>query len=1020
MAQSAQTPSQEVRGLRPYLSPLGAWALAFGCSVGWGSFVMPGSTFLPLAGPWGTAIGMLVGGLVMLLIGTNYYYMMKKYPDCGGTFAFVKQELGYDHGFLSAWFLSLVYLAIVWANATAIPLICRNLFGNLLSIGPHYQVAGFDVYLAEALVSAGAILFSGLVCLAGGRLSSVIQSIFAIILIGGVTICAASIFLGNGVSITEIQPRFASDGSHALQIFRIVALAPWAYAGFESISHSSEEFHFPVKRAIAIMISAVVTAALAYSLLALIAVSALPKGAADWKDYILHLSEYSGVQSLPTFHSVFTYMGKAGFLLLGLTTAGGILTGLIGNTIASSRLLYAAARDDMLPKKFAQLRRNGVPRTAILFVMLISLPVPFLGRTAISWIVDVNTIGATIAYLYTSVVAYKAARRDGNRIVMYTGILGAFISGIFTLYFLIPNFWSVEALTAESYLILIGWGILGFLFFYSVFQNDKRHRFGKSTVVWIVLLFLLFFLSMLWFRESSNTKSAEVLKELSAYHENELEEHGYKPDATEKKDTDYYLDKMVAKFNHEMQQNSLIQMAIIFLALFIMFKIYSSMYQRAQMLAVEKAAAEESNRAKSAFLSNMSHDIRTPMNAIIGYTEITKEIEGLPEDAAEYLGKIEASSRHLLALINDVLDMSRIESGKMELDLQRANLAQTVGEIKDLFATQMEMKGIEYTVDTDDVSDPYVLCDANRLNRVLLNLVSNAFKFTPADGSVRVVLTQEGSSTAPELENGTSPEVLGGQDTESAHEGQGTEPAQGGQTAAPARIGHYVIRVKDSGMGMSPEFAARVFEAYEREKTVSKIQGTGLGMAITKSIVDLMGGKITVETEQGKGTEFILHLDFAITKAPAKKKPQASSTSPSDSPDSKPAELDFSQFKLLLVEDQVVNREIATMILKKSGFQVETAENGKIAVEKVQASQPGDFAAVLMDIQMPVMDGYASSQAIRALEDPQLAKIPIIAMTANAFAEDVQKAKAAGMDAHIAKPIEIGKMIETLTEILST
>jgi CheY-like chemotaxis protein/anti-sigma regulatory factor (Ser/Thr protein kinase) len=268
-----------------------------------------------------------------------------------------------------------------------------------------------------------------------------------------------------------------------------------------------------------------------------------------------------------------------------------------------------------------------------------------------------------------------------------------------------------------------------------------------------------------------------------------------------------------------------------------------------------------------------------------------------------------------------------------------------------------------------------VLCDVNRLNRVLLNLISNAYKFTPEGGSVTVTLRQ-------------------------------TAPANGEGKAS------YELRVKDTGMGMSPEFAAKVFEAYERERTtaVESIQGTGLGMAITKSIVDLMNGSIDVETEKGKGTEFIIRVDFPIVE----EEPEGGEAAA----DGAAPKIDFSKIRLLLVEDNEINREIATILLEEAGFQLDEAENGQIAVEKIAASRPGDYQLVLMDIQMPVMDGYEAAQAIRALDNPELAKIPIVAMTANAFSEDIQAAKDAGMDSHIAKPLDVAKMMDTLAEVL--
>ncbi|MBR0262146.1 MAG: response regulator [Selenomonadaceae bacterium] len=411
--------------------------------------------------------------------------------------------------------------------------------------------------------------------------------------------------------------------------------------------------------------------------------------------------------------------------------------------------------------------------------------------------------------------------------------------------------------------------------------------------------------------------------------------------------------------------------------------------QQTELIA-QKERAEEANKAKSTFLSNMSHDIRTPMNAIVGYLNLAKDLhkicetcplyqnepckDNIPDRMFEFLNKIDASSQHLLALINDVLEMSRIESGKMELELDGMNIVTALDEVHDMFATQMKGKNISFDVNTSAVTDKFVICDKNRLNRVLLNLLSNAYKFTPEGGKISVKLNQ-----------------LGDRHDDKAD---------------------YELRVKDSGIGMTPEFAAKVFEAFERERTstVSKIQGTGLGMAITKSIVDLMNGDIKVITAPGEGTEFVINLSFKLAdemreEIAAENKHAAQV-------------VDFTDKKLLLVDDIEVNREIAKMLLESEGFIVDTATDGKDAVEKIAASKPGDYDAVLMDIQMPIMNGYEAAKKIRKLENSELAKVPIIAMTANAFSEDVKNALDAGMNGHIAKPIDVPKMMETLAKIL--
>lgn len=392
--------------------------------------------------------------------------------------------------------------------------------------------------------------------------------------------------------------------------------------------------------------------------------------------------------------------------------------------------------------------------------------------------------------------------------------------------------------------------------------------------------------------------------------------------------------------------------------------------------------AQVASRAKSTFLSSMSHDIRTPMNAVIGFTILAIANVTDTQKVKGYLEKILSSGNHLLSLINDVLDMSRIESGKIELEEKEINLPDMLYDIKTIISGQIHAKQLELHMDVVDVTDEDVYGDKTRLKQVLLNLLSNAVKFTPAGGTVSVRISQ-------------------------------IHPAPEGR-------GKYEIRVKDTGIGMSQEFAQRIFEPFEREhtSTVSRIQGTGLGMAISKNIIDMMGGTIEVQTEQGKGTEFIIQLELRLQTGQRSvgkiKEPEAHQL-PDINVNSR-----FAGKKLLLAEDNELNREIALEILGGYGFDIDTAENGAEALEKVALSKPGDYDLVLMDIQMPVMDGYEATRRIRALENPNLAAIPILAMTANAFDEDRRAAADCGMDRFLSKPINIDEMIQVLQEVLAS
>ena len=523
-------------------------------------------------------------------------------------------------------------------------------------------------------------------------------------------------------------------------------------------------------------------------------------------------------------------------------------------------------------------------------------------------------------------------------------------------------------------------------------------------------------------------------------------------------------------------------------------------------VAVKKA--ESANCAKSTFLSNMSHDIRTPMNAIIGFTTLALSNIDDTDRVKDYLGKTLASSNHLLSLINDVLDMSRIESGKNHLEEVEVNLSDVLHDLKTIVSGQIYAKQLELYMDAMDVTDEDVYCDKTRLNQILLNLLSNAIKFTPAGGTVSVRVRQ------------LAGKVRG--------------------------CGQYEFRIKDNGIGMSQEFAQKIFEPFERERTstVSRIQGTGLGMAITKNIVDMMGGTIEVQTAQGKGTEFtvcvpmraqteqrpvekiteleglkalVVDDDFntcdSVTKMLVKVGMRAEWTLSGkeavlrarqsiemsdvyhayiidwrlpdmngievtrqirslhdDTPiiiltaydgsdiemeakaagvtafcskpmfmsdlretlmsalGQKPADAvqrllpeknaDFKGKHILLVEDNALNREIAQEILREYGFLVDTAENGAVAVEKVSTAAPGSYDLVLMDVQMPIMDGYTATRKIRALDDPARAKLPILAMTANAFDEDRRNALESGMNGFLSKPIVIGDLVQELHKIL--
>lgn len=405
-----------------------------------------------------------------------------------------------------------------------------------------------------------------------------------------------------------------------------------------------------------------------------------------------------------------------------------------------------------------------------------------------------------------------------------------------------------------------------------------------------------------------------------------------------------------------------------------------------QKEALEKALvdAEQANKAKSRFLSNMSHDIRTPMNAITGFANLAQTHIEDKIQVKDYLNKIQSASKHLLNLINDILDMSRIESGKVQIEESEVSLSEVLTDVNNLIQPMAKDKNIDFQIQNEIVNN-YVYCDKLRLNQVLINLLGNSVKFTPDGGEISLRIFQE--------------------------------------MVAPDGYGVYIFKVKDNGIGIGKEFQESIFQAFEREKSTenSGIQGTGLGLSITKSIVNMMGGKISVESEIGKGAEFTVKVVFMLqdvdeTAISIEEKHQEIKRKEAAEKEEQKAL--FTGRKLLLVEDNNLNREIAKKLLSEQGFIIDEAVNGKEAVDKVEASHSGEYAVVLMDIQMPIMDGYEATKKIRDLDNRILANIPIVAMTANAFGEERKKAFSCGMNGYVTKPIEIDVLFETLKQII--
>ncbi len=1096
----------------PYLGALGAWALAFGCSVGWGAFVMPGNTFLPLAGPVGSAIGLGLGALVILIIAANYHFLMNRYPDAGGTYTYTKHCFGYDHGFLSAWFLILTYVAIIWANATALPLIARTLLGSTFQFGFHYVIAGYHVYMGELILAVGSLVLGALVCLR--RTAAVrVQILMAVLLFAGIVICFVAGAAGTKVE-APFQPMFSDPRNPVNGIFTVFALAPWAYVGFESVAHSAGESRFSLRHSFLIMTLALVAAGLAYIFLNLLAVTALPEGTGNWVEYTQSLDGRQGLASQPTFFAAGSAMGSAGSTILGVAALCGIFTGLIGNYIALSRLLTSLAEDGMLPAFIGETNAHQVPKKAILCICFVSVLLPFFGRTAISWIVDVTTVGATIAYAFASASAWKAAKEQPGRLYRITGITGMILSLLFALEFLIPNIVSIKTLATESYLILAFWGILGFVVFRIILKRDEHRRLGRSTVAWIVLLGLIIFTSSVWMRQ---TTEASMEKTVTSIRTSLLEQQGNAdagilPSSGEARTAAYEdMTEGLRGVNSTLAVSMVIQIGLIIAALAILFDIYSHTQKREQKTEIEKAVAEDASRAKTSFLSNMSHEIRTPMNAIIGLDSIALRNPNLQPQTREHLEKIGASAKHLLGLINDILDMSRIESGRMVLKNEEFSFREFLDQINIMINGQCVDKGLHYDCDLIGRVRDYYIGDDMKLKQVLINILGNSVKFTSPPGRI--------SLTVEETEERESECVL-------------------------------LFRMKDTGIGMEPSFIPRIFEAFSQEDaaTINRYGGSGLGMAITKNFVEMMNGTIHVESEKGVGSVFTVTVtlgrsersfrsesgisipqgfraavvdDDEISREHARivlesigihadvftsahlalenlhqareqgrpyhlvltdyKMPDMNGAeltrnlrtfdegetivflltgynwgiieeetlatgvdsimakplftdnllkeistvlarrsgvneTEANKPESPPDRSLLAGRRVLMAEDVEQNAEILEDLLDLEGIESEHAENGEIAVRMFSEMPEGYYDAILMDVRMPVMDGLTATKTIRSLSRPDARTVPIIAMTANVYDEDVERSLRSGMNAHLSKPIEPDLLYRRLAE----
>ncbi len=950
-------------GLTRYLSTLGAIALSFGYAVGWGAFVMPGTTFLPGAGPLGTVIGVLFGALAMGIFAVNYHRLTNRYSGPGGAATFAQRVFGEDHGFVVAWFLWLTYIAILWANATAMILIVRFTLGDVLQFGFHYTVAGFDVYFGEAVLAIILILVCGGICLLSKKLAVITQIVFAAILAAGVFFFFFFALAHHKGGMAAMAPAFMDDVNPIMQISRILALMPWAFVGFEAITHSSGEFRFHREKTFAILTVAIVLSSAVYLLLALLPVITLDADHRSWIEYIRELPSLSGIKSVPVFASAEHLLGRRGVALMSTLMIAGQITGIIASIVAISRLMHAMYKSNILPKQLGALNAAGIPRNAILFIVGISCVIPFFGRTAIGWPVDVSSIGAAIAYGYTSAAAFRI--RDNSEkyrhyFIKGSGLVGVVFSIFFCLLLVIPNYITGSVMAAPSYLLLAVWCILGFLLYHRVFKEGHQHRFGRSMVVWNSLVVTIIFASLMWVRQSSFESAKSTIYECMTLIAGN--------DSAEKEQ----IIQKLGSLNVSMLCSAVVEMTLLLVSLGILYSLISILRNRELRLASEKAKILEMNNAKSFFFSSVSHDIRTPLNAIIGYTELLLDGIDDQDERNKALSAISTSGQTLLQLINDVLDLSKLESGKMDIKPELTDVREIASAV--LHSFDVTTRNSDVALKEEYGPLPLLEVDPQRIRQILFNLIGNAVKFTE-HGEIRV--------------RASFWNKLGGENG-----------------------GVFVLSVSDTGCGIPDEAKDKLMNPFVQVDSNAKIKGTGLGLAICKQFASRMGGDLSFVSELGKGSTFTLELrnvKFAVKAPDADKKPadvRKDIENAKNCANALLAKQRMRSCRMLVVDDVPLNLAVLKALLTRIGLRnVATAVDGQDAWEKIQASDK-PFDLVLTDMWMPKMNGRELVAKIRA--DERFKDIPVYAVTADTEARKTYARH--GFTGILLKPLTIDKL----------
>ncbi len=429
----------------------------------------------------------------------------------------MKQLFGYDFAFLIAWFMFLIYISIFWANATSIPLFARYFLRAVFKRGYLYTIFGYEVYLGEALVTLAVMWLVGLLCIKSKKATARLMVVMVLLFTFGITVCFAVAMFGHSHTGMTMSPAFLPDTGVLRQVVRIAFISLWAFIGFETVSHSAEEYRFKHRNMFRILVISVAVTTALYIFVVLLSVTAYPEGCTGWMDYISRLDEFEGIAGLPAFYAANHYLGGAGVNILMVSLLSLVLTSLIGIMRALSRLCYAVAQDGILPGRFATLNDKQIPVKAILLVLLVSLPIPFLGRTAIGWIVDATTFGATMIYGFLSAAVFKASGQEGARKDRILSGICLVILVAFAVFLLFPSFFSDYTIATETYVLMAVWSFLGVLYFNWVIRKDHERKFGKAIIVWLSLLVFIVLMAMTWAERLNEDREKAIVADFAAY-----------------------------------------------------------------------------------------------------------------------------------------------------------------------------------------------------------------------------------------------------------------------------------------------------------------------------------------------------------------------------------------------------------------------------------------------------------------------------------------------------------------------